>query len=540
MTATAGSATSEMDDYEPGTIWTIAGMSSDGFEGDGSAATEAKLCRPTGVVVAPSGHIYFSDRNNHRVRKIDPTGRITTIAGGGSGNKTNGQATAVELTWPGGLALDSQGNLYIADHGNQRVYKVVATNGVVGKGARLSTFAGGADDPRSRQATNLNLSLGDWTGLAVDARDNVYISDYHHRRVLMVTQDRVVSTVVGKLDDGGNEGDGGQVGSAKLNHPTGLAFDSQGLLYIADQDNHRVRRVDLKKRTIENVIGMARVDWGHTGDQGHPESAKLHGPIGLAIDSEDTVFVTCRESHTVRKVVLDSRIETIAGVKYKWDYNGDGFEAQNAQLNQPLGIALDAKGNLYIADCEHNRLREVIKVAAGKSGTHHGNGADDNTKVVDGEDTGGRKAGDETRLHVEQITIPQTVPGGGKPQVINVQVWSDNDAPVNPGNILHTFTAPDGYTFTGHVDYRYFLDSTNPGKGGSCDANVRPGGKVLEFTRNPHINADTTDRRRLVYTLIVTPDADARPGRYTNGSVAIGKLKPVHLTGQINPPGTEG
>ena len=375
MTATA-STSAIPTNAAPGTLWTIAGSDDYDYAGDGQPATEAKLRRPTGVVVAPSGDLYFSDRENQRVRKIDTAGRITTVAGGGSGGKMSGQATSVELSRPGGLALDSQGHLYIADHGRQRVFKVLAANGVVGKGAQLSTFAGGASDPKSRQATNLNLNMCEWTGLAVDAQDNVYISDYHHRRVLMVTQQHVVSTVVGKLDVGGNEGDGEQLGSAKVSYPTGLAFDSAGRLYIADQGNHRVRRVDFQKRTIENVIGRANVDPGHEGDNGHPESAKLYGPVGLAIDSADTVFVACRESHTVRKVVLDSTIETIAGVKYDWVYNGDGYEAQSVHLHQPLGLALDANGNLYIADCEHFRLREVVKVAA--AGKHHGADKDGN------------------------------------------------------------------------------------------------------------------------------------------------------------------
>lgn len=520
MTATAAPLLEDEETQQAGTIWLVAGNGKHEYKGDGRAAVDAALARPTGLAMSQFGDIYFSDRENHRVRKIDINGDITTVVGGGTDEE--GAARSVSITSPCGLAIDSKGNLYIADNDRHHVLKVTAKGGRIGEEATAEIWAGGGNDPDSSQASNLSLNLHWFTGLAVDHNDDLYIADYHNHRVVRIDQKRHVHGIAGRRGDAGNKGDHHQPQSAQLNNPAGLAFDTKGRLYICDQGNQRVRRVDFHRNTIEHVIGRADGSGGHDGET-QADAARLERPQGLAIDSEDTVFLTCRDKHLLRRV-KDGGIETIAGKPDKVDYVGDGYAAKTAEFFRPLGLLLDDHGNLYIADQDHDRVRKIVKAGVGRASFNGGNGGNGGGDHVD--HPVNVKKGDESKLTVEQRGVPSAKPGD-QYQAINVIVYSNTLQAVNPGVIKHTFTAPDGYHFMRQTpEYRYYNGAAPTPNQGLCDYTLDADRKVLTIMQNPHVNNTTTDRTALVYTLYVEADKDAKPGTYSNGSACVGSLKP--------------
>ena len=219
-----------------GTITTIAGTGERRFGGDGGPAIQAQLDAPSGVVVDGAGNLYIADRANHRIRKVDSTGTITTIAGtgergfGGDG----GPATQARLNYPYGVAVDGAGNLYIADLANHRIRKVDSTG-------TITTFAGtgergfGGDGGPASQA-QLNFP----TGVAVDEAGNLYIADWSNARIRKVDGTGTITTIAG-TGERGFSGDSGPATQAQLDDPTGVAVDGAGTLYIADASNHRIR-----------------------------------------------------------------------------------------------------------------------------------------------------------------------------------------------------------------------------------------------------------------------------------------------------------
>ncbi|MFF5637957.1 RICIN domain-containing protein [Streptomyces sp. NPDC012825] len=344
QTATTG------DEGSAPPISTIAGTGTAGFKGDDEPSVSAQLNRPYGIVVDGNGTLYFSDFNNHRVRKITTDGRISTIAGTGvAGFKgDNGPATSAQLNSPREVTVDSAGTVYIADANNHRVRKVTADgtiSTVVGTGT-----AGFSGDGGPAAAARLNLPMG----VALDSTGALYVSEYHNNRVRKITPDGRISTVAGS-GPLGSGGDGGRAVSAQLNRPHGLAVDDAGVLYIADYANHRVRRVAVDG-TISTVAGTGTAGFG--GDGGPAASARLNGPVGLAVDSAGVLFVSEYSNHRVRRVAVDGTISTVAGTGTA-GFGGDGGPAASARLNQPYGLAVDCVDTLYVTDFSNNRIRKV-------------------------------------------------------------------------------------------------------------------------------------------------------------------------------------
>ncbi|MFC7844272.1 RICIN domain-containing protein [Streptomyces sp. NPDC057382] len=334
-------------------IRTVAGTGAAGFKGDGEAAVSAQVNRPYGVAVDSAGTLYFSDLNNHRVRKVTTDGRISTVAGTGvagfSGD--NGPATAAQLNWPREVAVDGAGAVYIADGNNHRVRKVTP-NG------RISTVAGtgaagfsGDDGPAV--AARLNLPMG----VAVDSGGALYISEYYTNRVRRITTDGRISTFAGTGAVGAG-GDAGPAASAQLNRPHALAIDDTGALYIADYANHRIRKVTADGE-ISTVAGTGTA--GFSGDDGPATSARLNGPVGVVADSAGVLYIADYGNHRVRMVAADGRISTVAGTGTA-GFGGDGGAAGKAQLYHPYGLAVDCVDTLYVADHVNNRVRRVASV----------------------------------------------------------------------------------------------------------------------------------------------------------------------------------
>ena len=333
-----------------GNIATVAGSSSAGFGGDGGPATAASLYYPYSMVADPSGTIYISDYGNERIRKVKTNGIISTIAGIGSSGFSGdgGPATAGEFHTPIGIAIDTTGNLYVSDYGNNRI-REIDVNGT------LSTFAGNGFAGNSGDggpATGAELNTP--TGVTTDAGGNVYIADIYNGRIRKVNSSGIISTAVG---DGQNVfgGDGGPASAASVYYPFGVATDVSGNLYIADYGNQRIRKVNTSN-IISTIAGNGSI--GYTGDGGPATAGTFDYPTGVAADTFGNIFVADIYNNCVRKITTGGIITTVAG-NGSAGYGGDGGPATAASLNLPYGVAADVTGNLYISDFGNHRIRKV-------------------------------------------------------------------------------------------------------------------------------------------------------------------------------------
>jgi uncharacterized protein (TIGR03437 family) len=320
-----------------GVITTIAGNATAGYSGDGSTATKAQMNFPTGGAMDSSGNIYIADSLNHRIRKING-GTISTIAGNGglSYSGDGGPATSAQLNAPEGVAVDSSGNFYIADTFNNVVRKVSASGAI-------STFAGNGTagyggDGGAATAAQLNRPQG----IAVDSGGNVYVADSQNARIRKITPGGSISSVAGNGTPGYG-GDGAAATAAQLYVPTGVAVDSAGNLYIADFTNNRVRKVS--GGIITTVVGNGLA--GYSGDGGPAASARVNGPVSVAVDSAGNLYIADLNNNAVREV-SGGNIMTIAGDGVP-GISGDGGPATAAMVGNPTGLAVDSAGNLYIA-----------------------------------------------------------------------------------------------------------------------------------------------------------------------------------------------
>lgn len=331
-----------------GVITTVAGNGTKGFSGDNGPATAAQLSGTAGIAVDSSGNVYISD--NNRIRKIS-NGVITTVAGGGTQLSDNAPATSAGL-YPAGVAVDSAGHVYIAD-GTNRIRKV--SNGVITTvaGNGIASFSGD-NGPATR------AQLNQVPAVAVDSAGNLYIADLNNR--IRRVSNGVISTVAG---GGPSLGDNGPATSGELYNPDGVALDSAGNLYIADNFNSRIRKVS--NGVITTVAGNGV--YGFSGDNGPATSAQVYNPFAVAVDSGGILYIADRSNHRIRKV-SNGVITTVAGNGTP-GFSGDNGPATSAQLNGPQGITVDSDGNLYIADTDNSRIR---KVSNGVITTVAGNG----------------------------------------------------------------------------------------------------------------------------------------------------------------------
>jgi sugar lactone lactonase YvrE len=333
-----------------GIITTVAGTNGSGFSGDGGAATNAKLSSPHGVALDAYGDLFIADYGNNRIREVNTNGIIMTVAGTNSFGLSGdgGAATNAKLSSPFGVAVDAYGNLFIADSVNNRI-REVNTNGII------MTVAGTNNDGFSGDggmATNASLSSPD--GLAVDAYGNLFISDSGNVRIREVTTNGIIMTVAG-TSSGGFSGDGGAATNATLSSPQGVAVDAYGDLFIADSGNNRIRKINTNG-IIMTVAGTNSA--GFSGDGGAATNAKLFSPYGVAADAYGNLFVADRINSRIRKVNTNGIITTVAGTNSS-GFSGDGGAATNAKLSSPYGVAVDAYGNLFIADTGNARIRKV-------------------------------------------------------------------------------------------------------------------------------------------------------------------------------------
>ena len=327
-----------------GVITTVAGTGVADFNGDDRPATSAQLNSPRGVAVDAAGNLYIADSSNHRIRKVS-NGVITTVAGNGAEGFSgdHGPAIRAQLDFPTSVTSDAAGNLYFADRDNDRIRKV--SNGVI------TTLAGGGTRVYNGPAINAQLNAPE--GVAVDAAGNLYIADCLNQSIRKVSNGKI-ATVAGS-GMSGFSGDRGPATSAQLFVPFGVAADAAGNLYIADRLNHRVRRVS--NGLITTVAGSGMGGFG--GDNGPATSAQLDSPSDVAVDAAGNLYIADSGNSRIRKV-SNGVIATVAGSGVV-DFDGDNGPATSAQMNVNSGIAVDAAGNFYIADKLNNRIRKVSK-----------------------------------------------------------------------------------------------------------------------------------------------------------------------------------
>ena len=336
-----------------GAITTIVGTGESGFGGDGGPATAAKLRTPADVAVDGAGNLYITDTNNFRIRKVDSTGTITTIVGTGESGFGGDGGTAVQaaLSYPRGVTVDGVGNLYIADSDNRRIRKIDST-GTITTIAGTGEFGFSGDSGPAVQA-----QLHSPRGVAVDGAGNLYIADSDNHRIRKVDSTGAITTVAGS-EENGFGGDGGLASQAQLYSPRGVAVDGAGNLYIADSDNHRIRKVD-STGTITTIAGTGEFDFrSFSGDGGPASQAQLYSPRGVAVDGAGNLYIADSDNHRIRKVDSTGTITTIAGTGEN-GFSGDGGPASQARLYWPADVAVDGAGNLYIADRFNNRIRKV-------------------------------------------------------------------------------------------------------------------------------------------------------------------------------------
>ncbi len=334
-------------------ISTLAGNGTFALSGDGGALPSAMLQQPNDVVSDSAGNLYILDAQNQVVRKVTPAGVLSTVAGNGVAgyNGDNIPAVQASLNYPKGIAVDASSNLYIADYINNLVRKVDA-NGVI------STFAGGGGSSIGDGGPATNAVLTNPYGVAVDAARNVYIADEGNQRIRMVDTAGNIWTVAG----GGSGGDGGPATSASLVDPVRVAVDVAGNLYIADGGTSTIRMV-----TPANLGGIISTFAGNgtaglNGDGGPATAASLNNPHGIAVDAAGTLLIADTQNSVIRQVFAGPSgrtISTVAG-NGAYGFSGDGGPMLNASMASPWGVAVDAKGNLFIADTNNNRVREVV------------------------------------------------------------------------------------------------------------------------------------------------------------------------------------
>ncbi len=353
------------------TIKTFAGNGLAGFGGDGGPATQAMINRVDALAVDGAGNVYMADERNNRVRRVDKNGVITTFAGSGTAGfgGDGGPAAQAQLNAPTGVCTDTAGNVYINDISNFRVRKV-SPSGVIttvagnGQGSTvIGTTFGTLGDGGPATSASFSIVIR----CATDRAGNLYVVDQGAHCVRKIDTGGTISTFAGRCvaaaASNGYSGDGGPATAAVLNNPTALTFDAQGNLYISDQSNHRIRRVD-SSGTIQTVAGNGSQTF--SGDGGSATAAGIPFPGSVVVDPAGNLFVVDSVDNRVREVT-GSTINTIAGTGVA-AYGGDNGPPLQAMLNSPFGIALDASGNLYVADSNNNRIRMISGVAAGGNG----------------------------------------------------------------------------------------------------------------------------------------------------------------------------
>lgn len=318
-----------------GVVSLLAGSGSSGnSNGNGAAAS---FSSPFDVIAASDGTVYVADYVYDRIRKITPAGDVTTFAGG-TGGYLDGSGTSARFSDPYGLGIDAAGNIYVADRGNNRIRKITPA-GVV------TTLAGSTSG--YTDATGTSAQFRTPLDVAVDSAGNAYVADSLNHSIRKITPAGVVTTFAGSGSAGYNDANGA---SAQFNGPRGVAVDASGNVYVSDTGNGRIRKIT----PTRDVTTFAGSGFSGTTD-GPGSSARFNYPEGLAVDAAGNLYVADRQNHRIRKITPEGEVSTFAGSTSGYT-NGIGTAAQ---FNLPSGIAIDGTGVIYVADTSNQRIRKI-------------------------------------------------------------------------------------------------------------------------------------------------------------------------------------
>ena len=337
---------------QTGSAWrihTIVGTGKPGYGGDGGPAAEARLSFPVGVTVDRAGNVYIADSYSQRIRRVDTTGTITTVAGigepayGGDG----GPSVRAQLSFPSGVAADHAGNLYIADLGNYRIRRVDAAR-------TITTVAGTGERDWGGEGPAVEVPLDGPRSISVDSSGNLYIVARANSGIRRVDATGNMRWVPGSPEpyDGPEDG-------YRESWDRGVAVDHAGNVYISNIENNYVRRADTTG-TASLIAGTRKPGYG--GDGGPATEAQLNFPSGLAVDKAGNLYIADAGNHRIRRVDPSGIITTIAGTGEP-GYSGDGGPAAEAQLASPVALAVDGAGNLYFADLGNYRIRVLTQAS---------------------------------------------------------------------------------------------------------------------------------------------------------------------------------
>jgi sugar lactone lactonase YvrE len=343
-----------------GVVSTLAGSGAFGFA-DGTGAA-AQFRSPRGVAVDGAGNVYVADQLNHNIRQVTPGGVVTSVAGAipsptPASGSTDGIGSAARFNNPYGVAVDSTGNLYVADSNNHTIRKI-APGGVV------TTLAGTAGMSGIVNDTGSAARFFAPRGIAVDAAGTLYVADTNNQRIRQVTAAGVVTTFAGTGVPGGVDGTSA---TARFNNPEGVTLDAAGVVYVADTTSDTIRRI--ASGVVTTIAGFGDSLGSADGDE---VAARFAYPFGVALDSSRNVYVADRNNHTIRKITPAGLVTTFAGLAgTSGTTDGTGSAAR---FNSPSAVAVDAAGNVYVADTLNNTIRMispggVVTTLAGLAGS---------------------------------------------------------------------------------------------------------------------------------------------------------------------------
>jgi trimeric autotransporter adhesin len=333
------------------TITTFAGNGIAGHNGDGGQATAASIYYGGGSF-DKSGNYFFSEGIfGQRIRKVSTTGIVTTIVGTGTGGYSGdgGSALTAKLNYPVSVAIDTSGNLFIADAGNQRIRRVDAITGIITTVAGTGVCGYSGDNGLASVGTLCGLH-----GICFDSKNNLYITEAGNHVVRKIDNLGIITTVAGN-GLAGNSGDGGQATSAKLNFPISVTCDKDDNVFVADKQSQTIRKIVVSTGIITTVAGNGNPTYN--GDGIHATSAHIN-PWAVLVDNYDNLFIADFYNQRIRKVNSLGIIQTIAGTGTA-GYSGDGGDAILAQIYNPEALALDTCNNLFVADNQNNRVRKI-------------------------------------------------------------------------------------------------------------------------------------------------------------------------------------
>jgi streptogramin lyase len=336
-------------------IETFAGTGRKGFSGDGGAATNAYLNNPYGLARGPDGALYICDMDNHMVRRIDGAGRISTIAGTGrrgySGN--GGPALKAELNEPYEVRFDRAGNIFFVERMNHLVRRVDGATKIISTiaGSGVAGFAGDEN-----YATNAVFSQPH--SIQFGPRGDLFICDISNNRLRRIDLATAKIATFAGTGEKKPTPDGAKLAGTPLNGPRAVDFDRRGDLWLALREGNAIYRIDMTAGTIHHIAGTGKS--GFTGNGGPAAEATLSGPKGISVGPDGNVYFTDTESHSIRMIdTARHTVELIAGTGERGD--GPDGDALKCQLSRPHGIFVDADGSVFIGDSENHRVRRIVR-----------------------------------------------------------------------------------------------------------------------------------------------------------------------------------